>query len=84
MTEYRLVEGVEAALAAALELGYPVAVKAVGDRWHHRADLVGVRLDIVTETGVRRAHAELSRLTGQDVALRAADGARRGCPACWR
>jgi acyl-CoA synthetase (NDP forming)/GNAT superfamily N-acetyltransferase len=66
VTEYRLVEGVEAALAAALELGYPVAVKAVGDRWHHRADLVGVRLDIVTETGVRRAHAELSRLTGED------------------
>ena len=66
VTEYRLVEGVEAALAAAIELGYPVAVKAVGDRWHHRADLVGVRLDIVTETGVRRAHAELTRLTGQD------------------
>jgi acyl-CoA synthetase (NDP forming)/GNAT superfamily N-acetyltransferase len=66
VTEYRLVDGVEAALAAALELGYPVAVKAVGDRWHHRADLVGVRLDIVTETGIRRAHAELSRLTGQD------------------
>ena len=66
ITEYRLVEGVEAALAAAAELGYPVAVKAVGDRWQHRADLVGVRLDIVTETGVRRAHAELSELTGQD------------------
>ena len=66
VTEYRLVEGVEAALAAALELGYPVAIKAVGDRWHHRADLVGVRLDIVTETGVRRAHAELSRLTGEE------------------
>jgi acyl-CoA synthetase (NDP forming)/GNAT superfamily N-acetyltransferase len=66
VTEYRLVEGVEAALAAAVELGYPVAVKAVGDRWHHRADLVGVRLDIVTETGIRRAHAELTALTGQD------------------
>ena len=66
VTEYRRVSGVDAALTATLELGFPVAVKAVGDRWHHRADLVGVRLDIVTETGVRRAHAELSQLTGQD------------------
>ena len=66
VTEYRRVSGADATLAAALELGYPVAIKAVGDRWHHRADLVGVRLDIVTETGVRRAHAELSQLTGQD------------------
>jgi acyl-CoA synthetase (NDP forming) len=66
VTEYRLVSGADAALAATLELGYPVAIKAVGDRWHHRADLIGVRLDIVTETGVRRAHAELSALTGQD------------------
>ena len=64
MTEFRLAGGVDAAVAAAEELGYPVAVKAVGDRWHHRTDLVGVRLDIVTETGVRRAHAELSELTG--------------------
>jgi len=66
VTEFRLAGGADAALAAAEELGYPVAIKAVGDRWHHRADLVGVRLDIVTETGVRRAHAELSELTGSE------------------
>jgi acyl-CoA synthetase (NDP forming) len=43
-----------------------VVIKAMGDRWRHRTDGVGVRLDIVTETGVRTAHRELSRLSGQD------------------
>ncbi len=65
-TEFRRVAGADAAVAAAEELGFPVAIKAVGERWHHRTDLVGVRLDVVTATGVRRAHADLARLTGQD------------------
>ncbi len=66
VTEFRLVTGAGAALAAAEELGYPVAVKAVGDRWRHRTDAVGVRLDVVTPAGVRRAHEDMARLTGQD------------------
>ena len=64
VTEYRLVEASRrrwprrwSSLPGGGQAGGPL---------HHRADLVGVRLDIVTETGVRRAHAELSRLTGQD------------------
>lgn len=66
VTDFRRAATPGAAEAAAEELGYPVAVKAVGDRWRHRTDHVGVRLDIVTATGVDRAVAELTRLTGQD------------------
>jgi acyl-CoA synthetase (NDP forming) len=66
VTEFREVTGADAAVAAAEELGYPVALKAVGERWRHRTDLVGVRLDLDTPGAVRRAHADLARLTGQD------------------
>jgi acyl-CoA synthetase (NDP forming) len=65
VTEFRVVPDVDTAVAAAEELGYPVALKAVSDRWRHRTDLVGVRLDLDDPAGVRRAHADLARLTGQ-------------------
>jgi acyl-CoA synthetase (NDP forming) len=65
VTDFRVVPDADAAVAAAQELGYPVAIKAVGDRWRHRTDLVGVRLDLDDPSGVRRAHADLARLTGQ-------------------
>jgi acyl-CoA synthetase (NDP forming) len=66
VTAFRRVRGADAAAAAADELGYPIAIKAVGDRWRHRTDLVGVRLDLGSAVGVRRAFADLSRLTGND------------------
>ena len=65
VTDFRVVPDVDTAVAAAEELGYPVALKAVSDRWRHRTDLVGVRLDLDDPAGVRRAHADLARLTGQ-------------------
>jgi acyl-CoA synthetase (NDP forming)/GNAT superfamily N-acetyltransferase len=65
VTDFRRVDGPDAAVAAADELGYPVTLKAVGDRWRHRTDLVGVRLDLGAPAGVRRAHGDLARLTGQ-------------------
>jgi acyl-CoA synthetase (NDP forming) len=65
VTDFRVVTDADAAVAAAQELGFPVAIKAVGDRWRHRTDLVGVRLDLDDPPGVRRAHADLARLTGQ-------------------
>jgi acyl-CoA synthetase (NDP forming)/GNAT superfamily N-acetyltransferase len=65
VADFRVVADADAAVAAAQELGYPVALKAVGDRWRHRTDLVGVRLDLDDPSGVRRAHADLARLTGQ-------------------
>ncbi len=66
LVEFRRVTGGDATVAAAEELGYPVAVKAVGERWRHRPDLIGIRLDVVTPTGARRAHADLAGLSGQD------------------
>jgi acyl-CoA synthetase (NDP forming) len=66
VTAFRKVRGADAAVAAADELGYPIALKAVGDRWRHRTDLVGVRLDLGSVAGVRRAFDDLSRLTGRD------------------
>jgi acyl-CoA synthetase (NDP forming)/ribosomal protein S18 acetylase RimI-like enzyme len=61
---FRRVDGPDAAAAAAQELGLPVAIKAAGDRWRHRTDLIGVRLDVVTAEGVRRAVGDLRSLTG--------------------
>ncbi len=66
LSEFRRVVGADATVAAAEELGYPVAVKAAGQRWRHRTDFVGVRLDIVTPVGARLAHADLVALTGDD------------------
>jgi acyl-CoA synthetase (NDP forming)/RimJ/RimL family protein N-acetyltransferase len=66
LVEFRRVAGGDATVAAAEELGYPVAVKAVGERWRHRPDLIGIRLDVVTPTGARRAHADLAALSGED------------------
>ncbi|TCK21671.1 bifunctional GNAT family N-acetyltransferase/acetate--CoA ligase family protein [Pseudonocardia endophytica] len=61
---FRLVTGADSAVAAAADLGHPVALKAVGERWRHRSDFVGVRLDLTTDDAVRTAHEELERLTG--------------------
>jgi acyl-CoA synthetase (NDP forming)/RimJ/RimL family protein N-acetyltransferase len=60
---HRVVTSADDAVAAAEELGYPVAVKATGERWWRRPDLEGVRLDLVTAEAVRTAHADLSGLT---------------------
>ena len=64
LVESRRVADAEATVAAAEEFGYPVAVKAVGDRWRHRTDQIGLRLDVVTAAGARRAYADLTRMTG--------------------
>ncbi|MFP5072528.1 GNAT family N-acetyltransferase [Pseudonocardia nantongensis] len=63
---FRRVQGVQAAVAAAEELGYPVVIKATADQWRHRGDFVGVRLDLISADAVRSAHAELCRLTGSE------------------
>ncbi len=65
LAAFRRVEGADAAVAAAEEVGYPVAVKAVGDRWRHRTDFVGVRLDVAGAAEVRRAAGDLAGLTGE-------------------
>ncbi|MFE7748407.1 GNAT family N-acetyltransferase [Streptomyces sp. NPDC057428] len=60
----------EAAVAAAGELGYPVALKTTAPHLRHRADLGGVRLDLVDEDALRRAYDELTDLLGTPAELR--------------
>ncbi|KAA2254897.1 GNAT family N-acetyltransferase [Solihabitans fulvus] len=62
---FRVVSGVEAAVAAATELGYPVAMKSASETLRHRTDLVGVRLDLGAEDAVRAAYADLHTVSGR-------------------
>ncbi|MDL5204246.1 GNAT family N-acetyltransferase [Streptomyces sp. ALI-76-A] len=58
------------AVRAARALGYPVALKATAPHLRHRADLGGVRLDLMDEEQLRRAYAELTELFGKPAELR--------------
>ncbi|MFK0106756.1 GNAT family N-acetyltransferase [Streptomyces sp. NPDC091217] len=60
----------DAAVTAARDLGYPVALKATAPHLRHRADLGGVRLDLADEEQLRRAYAELTELFGRPEELR--------------
>ncbi len=61
---YRVAASADDAVAAAGELGFPVAVKATGERFWRRADLVGVRLDLSTPDAVRAAYTDMTGLSG--------------------
>lgn len=60
---HRAVTSAADAVAVAEELGYPVAVKATGERWWRRPDLEGVRLDLATAEAVRAAYTDLAELS---------------------
>jgi acyl-CoA synthetase (NDP forming)/GNAT superfamily N-acetyltransferase len=62
---FRTVSSADDAVAAAEELGYPVAMKATDDRLRHRYDLVGVRLDLGGEEAVRAAYEALTSMAGE-------------------
>ena len=66
MLPFRRVRSAAEAVAAASELGFPVAIKATAERWRHRIDGAGVRLMIVTHQGARQAFADLARASGHD------------------
>ncbi|MDG9703465.1 bifunctional GNAT family N-acetyltransferase/acetate--CoA ligase family protein [Streptomyces sp. DH37] len=59
-----------AARAAAKRLGYPVALKTTAPHLRHRPDLGGVRLDIGSEAGLRRAYDRLTENLGKPAELR--------------
>ncbi|CAM5273614.1 GNAT family N-acetyltransferase OS=Streptomyces alboniger OX=132473 GN=CP975_26965 PE=4 SV=1 [Streptomyces alboniger] len=63
-------QGPDEAVAAARELGYPVALKTTAPHLRHRADLGGVRLDLTDEEQLRRAYQELIDLFGKPAELR--------------
>jgi acyl-CoA synthetase (NDP forming) len=62
---------VEAAVRAAAEIGYPVAVKILSPDIVHKSDLGGVRTEVVTAAALREAWAEM-----MDVVSRKAPDAR--------
>ncbi|WP_225978273.1 bifunctional acetate--CoA ligase family protein/GNAT family N-acetyltransferase [Gandjariella thermophila] len=63
---FRVVGTADEAVAAAEELGYPVALKSAAERLRHRTDLAGVRLDLDTAESVRGAYTALHGLSGVD------------------
>ncbi len=64
------VAGVDAAVAAADELTYPVILKSTSPVVRHQPGLVGVRGDLVDSEAVRDAHTSLSQRLGPLVADR--------------
>jgi acyl-CoA synthetase (NDP forming)/GNAT superfamily N-acetyltransferase len=62
----RHVVGVDAAVAAAEEFGYPVAVKAAAGGLRHRQDLGAVRINQGDADAVRLAYQGMARLLGAD------------------
>ncbi|MGH3629533.1 MAG: acetate--CoA ligase family protein, partial [Sciscionella sp.] len=52
------------AVAAAKELGYPVVLKSVNEQMHHRIDMIGVKLDLLSADAVRGAYPELVAAAG--------------------
>ncbi|MEV8307398.1 GNAT family N-acetyltransferase [Streptomyces flavidovirens] len=55
----------DAAVTAAGQLGYPVALKTTAPHLRHRPDLGAVRLDLADETELRRAYRELTDALGK-------------------
>jgi acyl-CoA synthetase (NDP forming) len=74
----RVVPTADDAVAAAVELGFPVAVKATAESLRHRQDLGAVRLDLADEAAVRAAVAALAAL--DDAHGPAAGADRPGAP----
>ncbi|MEU2155952.1 GNAT family N-acetyltransferase [Streptomyces sp. NPDC019396] len=60
----------DAAVRAAAQLGYPVALKTMAPHLRHRPDLGGVRLDLADEHQVRQAYAELTAALGGPAEIR--------------
>lgn len=63
---FRVVSTEDEAVAAAGELGYPVVLKAVDERFRGRPDLAGVRLDLASTDAVRRGYRDLREVSGDD------------------
>lgn len=59
VTPSLLADSAEAACAAAVQLGLPVALKIASPDISHKSDVDGVRLELYTVTGVREAFAQL-------------------------
>lgn len=79
VVEFREARDADDAVAAAEELGFPVAAKATGEIWRNRPDLTGVRLDLWRPDEVRRAHTELAEISGNPVHIQRMATKGLGC-----
>jgi len=61
---YRAIGSAAEAVAAAAEIGYPVALKSFDDSLRHRIDQAGVRLGLTTAEQLLAAYHELCPVTG--------------------
>lgn len=56
---FRVMESVEDAIAAAAEIGYPVALKVVSEEILHKTDAGGVMLGITSDSALRASYDQL-------------------------
>lgn len=61
---HRIVESAEAALAAAREFGWPLALKTAMPGILHKSDVGGVKLDLAGEPALRAAYEDLAARLG--------------------
>ncbi len=61
----RVAASVEQAVAAARELGFPVAVKVLSDRLSHKTDVGGVALGLADAPSLAAATGDILRLAGR-------------------
>ena len=64
LAEFKAIGSVEQALAAAGEIGYPVALKSFDQSLRHRLDQSGIRLGIESPEQLRRAYDNLLSIAG--------------------
>ena len=64
LVRYRAIGSAAEALAAADEIGYPVALKSSDESLRHRMDRSGVRLDLANAEGMMAAYDDLSLIAG--------------------
>lgn len=57
----------DAALAAAQAIGYPVVLKAIGPKILHKTEVGGVKLNLADSEALHRAHADLAARLGSQM-----------------
>jgi acetyltransferase len=61
VTQYKLVDSEEEAVAQAAALGYPVALKLATPDVYHKSDIGGVQLNLHNEASVRQAYQQMHK-----------------------
>jgi len=69
--DYQMADTADAALAAAREIGFPVALKTAAPGVDHKTEADGVRLKLDDADRVARAYADLARRLGPRVLVQA-------------